>query len=171
LRGERGRVLEARPDEGRGRRRPAGGGGGRRRRRVLIVNGVSLWREAVTSRINRCSDLKVCGEAMGEQAGFEKVRRLRPHLVLTEILRAHDLGFIRELVQRHPRLRVLVFSFRDEKVYARLALEAGARGYLPKGVHGETLVAGIRKVLKGGVALSPHMAARLLPGSRPQRSG
>jgi len=34
-----------------------------RRRRVLIVNGVSIWREAITRHINRCRDLKVCGEA------------------------------------------------------------------------------------------------------------
>ncbi len=136
-----------------------------RRRRVLIVNGVSIWRESITRHINRCRDLKVCGEAVGEQAAVEKIRRLRPHLVLTEILRAHDLGFIKEMVQRHPRLRVLVFSFRDEEAYAPLALEAGARGYLPKGVHGETLVAGIRKALNGGVVLTRHMAARLSTGA------
>jgi DNA-binding NarL/FixJ family response regulator len=136
------------------RRRP-------RRRRILIVNGVTVWREALTSRINRSAGLTVCGEAIGEQAAFDKVSRLRPSLVVTEIFRAQDLGFVKELHQRHPRLPILVFSFRDEEAYAPLALEVGARGYLPKGVDGDTLVAGIRKVLKGGVALRRDLAARL----------
>jgi DNA-binding NarL/FixJ family response regulator len=101
----------------------------------------------------------VCGEAIGERAAFEKVRRLRPSLILTEIFHAQDLGFVRELHRCHLRLPILVFSFRDEEAYAPLALKVGARGYLPKGVDGNTLVAGIRSVLKGGVALSPVMAA------------
>jgi DNA-binding NarL/FixJ family response regulator len=130
-------------------------------RRILIVNGVTVWREALSSRINRSSGLTVCGEAIGEKAAFEEVRRLRPHLVLTEIMRPQDLGFVRELHQLHPRLPILVFSFRDEEAYAPKALDAGARGYLAKGVDGGTLVAGIREVLNGRVVLSPRMAARL----------
>ena len=138
----------------RARRRP-------RRRRILIVNGVTAWREVIASRIKGCPDLKVCGEALGEEAAFERVSTLRPSLVLTEIMRPQDLGFIRELHHRHPRLPILAFSFRDEEAYAPLALEAGARGYLMKDVDGHTLVAGIRKALNGRVALSPIMAARL----------
>jgi DNA-binding NarL/FixJ family response regulator len=140
-----------------------------RRRRILIINGVGIWRDAITRRINRSRGLKVCGEAIGEQAAYEKVSRLRPSLVLTEIFRAQDLGFIRELHQRHPRLAILVFSYRDEEAYAPMGLEAGARGYLSKGVSGGALVAGIRKALKGGVSLSPIMTARLRRHLRPPR--
>jgi len=125
------------------------------------VNGVGLVRVGITSWINACPDLCVCGEAHDERTALERVRSLRPSLVLTEILRPQDLGFIRELHLRHPRLPILAFSYRDEEMYAPRALEAGAHGYLMKGVNGDTLVAGIRKVLKGRVALSPVMAARL----------
>jgi DNA-binding NarL/FixJ family response regulator len=131
-----------------------------RRRRVLVVNGVTVWREAITNRINRCPDLQICGAVQDERAAYEKVSRLRPSLVLTEILRPQDLGFIRELHRRRPRLPILVFSFRDEEAYAPRALEAGARGYLMKTVDGDTLVAGIRRALNGWVVLSPAMAAR-----------
>ena len=132
-----------------------------RQRRILIVNGASDWCETVARWINSCSDLKVCGEANDEKIAFERVRRLRPSLVVTEILRPQDLGFIRELHRRHPRLPILTFSFREEEAYAPLALEAGARGYLMKTVDGDTLVAGIRKALDGHLTLSPVMDARL----------
>ena len=120
-----------------------------------------MWREALSSRINRSSGLKVCGEAIGEAVAFEMVRRLRPNPVLTEIMRPQDLGFVRELHQHNPLLPILVFSFRDEEAYAPKVLDAGARGYLAKGVDGDTLVAGIRKVLNERMVLSPGMAARL----------
>jgi DNA-binding NarL/FixJ family response regulator len=76
-------------------------------------------------------------------------------------MRQHDLGFIRKLRRRHPRLPILVFSFRDEAWYAPKALEAGVRGYLMKGVNGTKLLTGIRSVLKGRLVLSPEMGARL----------
>ena len=131
------------------------------RQRILIVDGMTPVREAVANWINRCPDLRVCGEVLGEKAALEQNRRLRPSLVLTEITRPQDLRFIRELHRRHRRLPILAFSFRDEEGYAPLVLEAGARGYIMKGVHGTTLVAGIRNALKGRVVLSRVMAARL----------
>jgi DNA-binding NarL/FixJ family response regulator len=140
---------------------PAERSRGRASRRVLIVNGTQAWCDAVSRRINRYHGLRVCGAALGEQAGLEMVRRLRPSLVLTEIVRAHDLGFIREVHRRHRRLPILVLSFRDEQAYAPLALEAGACGYLMKGVAGSTLVRGIRKALSGRMVLSPFMRRRL----------
>jgi DNA-binding NarL/FixJ family response regulator len=136
------------------RRRP-------QQRRILIVNGVGLVREGLTRWINACPDLQVCGKAFDEKTAFEEVTRLRPSLVLTEILRPQDLSFIRELHRRHPRLPIVTFSFRDEEAYAPLALDAGARGYLMKNVSGDTLVTGIRKALKGRLVLSPAMAERL----------
>jgi len=129
--------------------------------RIFIVNGVSIWREALLNAINRAPDLEVCGLAFDELSAYEQVSRLRPHLILTEILRPQDLGFIRELHRRHPRLPILAFSFRDEEAYAPRALEAGACGYLMKDAGGDTLLAGIRKALKGRRVLSPVMAQRL----------
>ena len=140
---------------------PARRGRGTAPQRVLIVNGTRAWCDAVSRRINGYHGLQVCGEALGEQAGLEMVRRLRPNLVLTEIVRAHDLGFIREVHRRHRHLPILVLSFRDEEAYAPLALQAGARGYLMKGVDGGTLVKGVRNALSGRMVLSPFMRRRL----------
>jgi DNA-binding NarL/FixJ family response regulator len=140
---------------------PAATGRGRTRQRVLIVNGTKGWCDAMSSRINRYPGLQVCGEALGERAGLEMVRRLRPNLLLTEIVRAQDLGFIRGAHRRHRRLPILVFSFRDEEAYAPLALQAGARGYLMKGVAGGAFLAGIREALSGRRVLSPLMRQRL----------
>ena len=129
--------------------------------RVLIVNGLAVWREALTHQINRSRDLMVCGVASGETAAFQMVRRLRPGLVLTEILHPPNLSFIRKLHRRHPRLKILTFSCQEETAYARRALAAGAKGYLMKDAGGDRLVAAIREVLRGKVVLSPAMDRQL----------
>jgi len=87
--------------------------------------------------------------AGGMAPAFRAIRRSRPDLVVTEIMRRHDLGFIRELHQRQPHLPILVFSIQDQALYAARAKEAGAHAYLMKSAGGEELIRSIRAVVRG----------------------
>jgi DNA-binding NarL/FixJ family response regulator len=127
----------------------------------MIINGVPVWRQVLVDVINRAPNLKVCGAAFHSQSALAKVRQWRPDLVLADILRLQDLGFIRQLHRRHPDLPILAFSLCDEEVYGPRALEAGACGYLNKNVGAEEFLSGIRKALRGRRVLSRDLA-RLL---------
>jgi DNA-binding NarL/FixJ family response regulator len=132
------------------------------RRRVFVVDQFPITRLAVSEWLGLTPDLGVCGEADDESTAFTALRHSKPDLVVTEVLHQQDLGFIRSLHERYPKVPILVFSFRDEEWYAPRALEAGADGYLMKGVSPAGLVDGIRAALEGRVVLSPQMRARLL---------
>ena len=132
------------------------------RRRVFLVDQFPISRLAVCEWLKDTPDLSLCGEADSEEHAFKAVRHLQPDIVVTEVLRQQDLGFIRGLHSRYPTLPILVFSFRDEEWYAPRALEAGADGFLMKGVSPSRLVAGIRAALDGRVVLSPEMRAQFL---------
>ena len=121
------------------------------RRRVLLVDRHALMRCAATGWINSCSSLEVCGTADDKAQAFRSVKRLHPDVVVSEILQPQDLGFIRELHRRHPRLPILVFSMRDEAVYGARARAAGAGGYLMKAAGGDKLVRSIRALLRGRI--------------------
>ena len=132
----------------------------RRRGRVLLVDRHALMRHAAAGWINHSPGLEVCGMASGAAEAFRAVQRLRPDVVVSEILRPHDLGFIREIHRRQPGVRVLVFSMRDKAEYGALAREAGASGYLMKQAGGDNLVRSIRSALRG---------RRNGPAGRPKR--
>jgi DNA-binding NarL/FixJ family response regulator len=134
----------------------------RRRRRVFLVDQFPVSRLAVAEWLKLTPDLTVCGEAATADGAFTAVCRLRPDVVVTEVLHQQDFEFVRGLHERHPRLPILVFSFRDEAWYAPRALEAGADGYLSKSVDPTRLVNGIRATLEGRVVLSTEMRAQLL---------
>jgi DNA-binding NarL/FixJ family response regulator len=134
---------------------------GYRRKRILLVDNNALVRDAIARWINRTRDLEVCAEADSPRRAMNAVKASSPNLVLTEIMQQQDLGFIRELRLSHPRLPILVFSFREEGWYAPRALEAGACGYLMKGVDGHRLLTGIRRTLRGRAVVSPGIRSPL----------
>ena len=121
-----------------------------------------IVRLALSEWINQTPDLILCGIAPNEAKALTAATQLKPDVVVTEILDQQDFESIRSLHQRFPQLPILVFSFRDEGWYAPRALEAGADGYLMKGVSVEVLLNGIRETLEGRVVLSSEMRARLL---------
>ncbi|HZL43548.1 MAG TPA: response regulator transcription factor [Verrucomicrobiae bacterium] len=136
----------------------AGGG----RKCVFLVDQFPASRLTVSEWLKHTPDLVLCGEADSPAWALAMVGNLKPDLVVTEIMQQQDLGFIHRLHARHPRVPILVFSFRDEKWYAPRALEAGADGYLMKNVDRDHLIEGIRGALEGRVVLSPEMRARVL---------
>jgi DNA-binding NarL/FixJ family response regulator len=83
---------------------------------------------------------------MGE--AFRAIRRLHPDIVVTEIMRPLDLGFIRELHCKNPHLLILVFTIRQEAIYRRRAEAAGASSFLEKEAGGEALLRELRAVLE-----------------------
>jgi PleD family two-component response regulator len=134
---------------------------GRRRKRIVLVDDNAWMRRAVAEWISRTMDLEVCGEAATSAHALKVCEQTRPGLVLTEIMEQYDFKFIRELHRRWRRLPILVFSFRDELWYGPRALEAGARGYLTKGVEGGRLLRGIREALKGRLVLDAALRSQL----------
>lgn len=140
----------------------------RLRKRVFLLDHFAISRLAISAWLKETSDLTVCGEADNAASALADISKLKPDIVLAEIIRQQDLGFIRSLRSRHPDLPILVFSFRDEEWYAPLVLKAGAQGFLAKAASSRELLDKIRSVLasrvlsdgKGGrsslVRLKPH---------------
>lgn len=74
------------------------------------------------------------------------------------------LELTKHLAALHPNLPVLVVSRHDEGLYAERALRAGAKGYVMKHEAPETILSAVRRVMRGGVYVSPAIADRLLMG-------
>ena len=141
---------------------------GRGRKTVFLVDRHALMRRVAADGVNLCSALAVCGMSGGVADAFRSIKRLRPDVIVSEIMRPHDLGFIRELHRRHPRLPILVFTIHDAAVYAARARAAGASGYLMKDAGGGQLVRSIRAMLRVRRRAARHGATQQL-AEQPQR--
>ena len=134
------------------------------KRRVLIIDDHALVREGVAQIIEHTDDLVICCSASTANEGLEKVRELKPDLVLVDITLPGKNGveFIKDARALSPDLLILAMSMHDESLYAERVLRAGGRGYIRKQEGGDKLIDAMRRVLRGEIAVSEKVTGRLL---------
>ncbi|HEX7570535.1 MAG TPA: response regulator transcription factor [Verrucomicrobiae bacterium] len=135
------------------------------KQRIFLVDDHPITREGLARLINHERDMEVCGQANTAAKAVTDIEPLKPDLVVVDVsltTGASGLELIKDLVARHPRLRMLALSTHDEALYAERALRAGAKGYVMKQEPTEKVMAAIRQVLDGGIFLSDAMKDRLL---------
>jgi len=143
------------------------------RKRILIVDDHPVVRRGLCQAIAATADLVVCGEAGGWHEALEKTETTNPALIVLDLNLNDGSGWtLLEQLQASGQLRpVLVLSVCDEQVYAPRLLKAGARGYLVKDTPIASVLAAMRKILSGQIALSETMTSLMLEGvANPQEA-
>ena len=132
--------------------------------RVLLVDDHAVVREGLRTFLELQDGIEVVGEAADGSEGVAAAERLRPDVILMDLVmpRLDGVGAMRELRRRLPAARVIVLtSFTDD---AKLlpAVQAGASGYLLKNAQPQEIARAVRAAHAGDALLDPHVAARLL---------
>ena len=127
--------------------------------RILVVDKHPVIRVGLRQLIEQESDLSVCGEADTIERALDAAVVFDPDLIIVDLaLGAEDgVELIRHLRARYSAVRLLVFSVHDEALFAYLALQAGANGYVVKGEPSDHVVHAIREVLAGRTYVSERL--------------
>jgi NarL family two-component system response regulator LiaR len=132
--------------------------------RVLIVDDHAIVRKGICALLSREHEIEVIGEACDGEDAIGQARRLRPDVILMDLVmpRLDGIGAIKQIVSENAEARILVLtSFAaDDKVFP--AIKAGALGYLLKDSSPSELVQAIRQVHRGEPSLDPSIARKLL---------
>jgi DNA-binding NarL/FixJ family response regulator len=110
--------------------------------RVLVVDDHPAFRRALTSALRMVDGFEVAGEAGGGLAACEEAGVLEPDVVLMD-LSMPDLSGIDAMKQIHekqPQLPVVILTAHADPGVEKEAREAGASGFLAKGIGLEELV-------------------------------
>lgn len=86
-----------------------------------------------------------------EASLLEGAGRLRPDVAVVDLslARGSGLGWLRELRQRCPDLKVIVVSVHDEQAVRRAAMEAGADAFVLKRAIATDLLTAVELVREG----------------------
>ena len=132
--------------------------------RVLIVDDHAVVREGLRAFLETQDGLQVAGEAADGNEAVEAASRLRPDVILMDLVmpKLDGVAAMRALRESVPDTRVIVLtSFLDEDKLLP-ALRAGAAGYLLKNAEPKELARAVRAAHAGEALLDPVVAARLV---------
>ncbi|NJC96367.1 MAG: DNA-binding response regulator [Anaerolineales bacterium] len=132
--------------------------------RVYITDDHQIVRRGIRQLLSTEAGIEVVGEASNGKEAVVEVDRLKPDIVLMDLVMPVMDGIeaIHQIKASHPSVQILVLtSFAtDDKVFP--AIKAGALGYLIKDTSPEELVSAIRQVHKGEPTLHSSIAQKLL---------
>ena len=141
--------------------------------RVLVADDHPIVRGGIVALLESAGDMEVVGTASTGLEAVELAVQLAPDIVLMDLRMPGidgDEATARILAQRSG-IRVVVLTTYETDAGILSAIEAGASGYLLKAAPQEEILAGIRSVARGEVALAPSIAAMLVNRvKRPQIS-
>ena len=119
--------------------------------RVGLVDDHHLVREGLRLVLAGDDRFEVVGEASTKADASNLVAASKPDVLVLDLTfpDGDALPLVRDLVSRHPDLRIVVLTMHSDPETVRQALAAGASGYLVKGAHSQELFAAILAVARG----------------------
>ena len=140
--------------------------------RVLLVDDHAVVRMGLRTFFDLLPDIDVVGEASDGSEGVAMARRLRPDVILMDLLMPNMDGVtaIGRIKAEMPETEIVTMTsfIEEEKVTA--ALEAGASGYVLKDAEADEVAVAIRAAHAGEVHLDPQVARLLAQRLRARRS-
>jgi len=140
--------------------------------RLLVVDDHAVVRRGLRGFLELLDDIEIVGEAEDGIQAVAEVGRLRPDVVLMDLVmpRLDGIGAIAAIKQTYPEVEIVALTsfIEEEKVTA--ALEAGASGYLLKDAEADEVADAIRAAHAGEVHLDPAVSRLLAQRLRERKT-
>jgi NarL family two-component system response regulator LiaR len=137
--------------------------------RVMAVDDHELLTSGIHYVLLSFDDLQLVATASNGDQALELCGQARPDVILMDMMMSGIDGpaTTHAIRERFPKVRVLALSsFYDQELVQR-AMEAGAIGYLLKGIPPNELAAAIRAAYAGRPTMAPEAIQALVRAARP----
>jgi len=132
------------------------------RLRLAVVDDHPLFRAGVVEALS--DEFEIVGEAGTAADAVELVRRESPDVLLLDLgIPGGGLNAAREVASSYSTTRVIILTSSNDEDDVAAALNAGAKGYVLKGVGGRALGRIIRQVMAWRMLVSPQLDGGLEP--------
>lgn len=136
--------------------------------KVLLIDDHEMVRIGVSAYLSAQPDIEVVGEAEDGQNGVELALKLRPDVILMDLVMPHIDGIeaTKQILSAWPDAKIIIVTsfLDDDKVYP--ALEAGAASYMLKTSKASEIANAIRATFQGQSVLEPEVTGKMMQKMR-----
>jgi two-component system response regulator NreC len=132
--------------------------------RIVIAEDHTILRAGLRALFSSRKDIEVVGEAGDGREAVRIVDKLVPDLLLIDLSmpKLNGIDAIREIKNRHPRIKIIVLTVHKNEEYIMASLEAGATGYILKDASQNELILALEYVMDGKTFLSPSISDKVV---------
>jgi len=131
--------------------------------RILVVDDHPLLREGVSITLDSEPDFEVVGQGENYADALRLAKELTPDTVLLDIsMPGGGVETARDLNLAMPTIKIIMLTASEDEKDVMSALQAGASGYILKGIGGKDLVNIVRRVSMGDTFITPSLATNIL---------
>jgi DNA-binding NarL/FixJ family response regulator len=131
--------------------------------RTVIADDHPIFRDGLARSLAESGAFTVVGEAGTAAEAIDRVAATGPDLVLLDIsMPGSGIAAAAEIARRFPSVRIAMLTASEADHDVLAAMQAGALGYVLKGVSADALLAILGDVAAGRAHVPPALAARIL---------
>lgn len=131
---------------------------------ILIADDHSIVREGLKQLLDLEEDFRVIGQASNGVETIEKVKQLKPDVLLLDINMPvmNGINALRKLKEEGLNTNVVILTLHEDREYLLETMQIGATGYILKDSDSATLYKAIRDAYNGESYIQPKLAAELV---------
>jgi two-component system, NarL family, nitrate/nitrite response regulator NarL len=140
--------------------------------RIVVIDDHPIMREGIISVLAlHNQDLEIVGTGGTAAEAIELARAKEPDVMLMDLgIPGGGVEATLTISKEHTHIKTIIFTVSEHAAHIASALNAGAKGYVLKGIDSEELVKAIVSVSNGNTYVSPELAGKLLSSNRDKTS-
>lgn len=131
---------------------------------IVLADDHQLVRQGLRALLEAETDFTVIGEAHDGFAAIEMVKRVRPNVLVLDLMMPglNGLEVARQLTKQSTQTKMVILSMYASEAYVLESLVNGASAYVLKDSDSADLVHAVREVMAGRRYLSPPLSERAI---------
>ena len=129
--------------------------------RVIVAGDIRLYRDGVATYLHQPPRFEVVGAVGSREEVRDRVRALRPDVLVLDMAMRDALETARDLAELAPEVKVVALTVPEVERAVIACAEAGVAGYLRREGSLDDLVATIERAVRGETVVPPRIAAGL----------
>ncbi|MBB3458981.1 DNA-binding NarL/FixJ family response regulator [Rhizobium sp. BK313] len=136
---------------------------------LILVDDHALFRKGVLQALADHGEIEVVGEGASKEETISLVATLAPSIALLDIsMPGNGIAAAREIHARWPAVKIVMLTVSEDEDDVLQALEAGAVGYILKGIAAPDLIAALAAIGRNETYLDPKAGALLFNAMKSQ---